>query len=241
MRLLSFIFLNTLIVSSGIGACLGPLWCPFGDRRVRLWREVLGFRRHGPGPAGFPIAPALWVVSSLLRNIEYQHSCLTCGELASSKHPARSLHLCLPRSTQTVRTHICCASLSLMLTRWHPLLFIQNEPFQSRWPSYVSVCVCLFCVSPVSSTEIKFFFWLWESVRWAGAGLRLLTEMDATFNVITGWPDSMLEWQTSWASERKLAWWSPQNLKFQFLTQIRPTVHLFMCVAMRKESTRASW
>lgn len=32
----------------------------------------------------------------------------------------------------------------------------------------------------------------------------------------------------SWASERKLAWWSPQKPKFQFLTQIRPTVHLFM-------------
>lgn len=181
-------FLNTLIASSGIGAGLRPFWCPFGDWRLRLWCEVLGFRRHGPGPAGFPIAPALWVVSSLLRNIEYQHSCLACGKLDSSKHPAHSLHLCLPKSTQTACTHICCASLSLTLTRWHPLLFIQNEPFQSRWPSYVSVCVCLLCVSPVPSTEIKSFFGLWEPVRWAGAGLRLLTEMDATFNVITGWP-----------------------------------------------------
>lgn len=135
-----------LTISSGIGACLGPLWCPFGDWRLRLWREVLGFRRHGPGAAGFPIAPALWVVSSLLRNIEYQHSCLTCAELASSKHPAHSLHLCLPKSTQTVRTHICCASLSLMLTRWHPLFFSFKMSLSKADGRAMWVFVCVYSV-----------------------------------------------------------------------------------------------
>lgn len=107
--------------------------------------------------------------------------------------------------TNSAHTHLLCFIEPHVNSVASSFLFIQNEPFQSRWPSYVSVCVCLFCVSPVPSTEVKFFFWLWEPVRWAGAGLRLLTEMDATFNVITGWPHSMLEWQKkSWASERKL-------------------------------------
>lgn len=52
-------FVNNVIVSSGIRSWLRPLWSPFGDRRVRFRREVLGLCWDGPGPAGLPIAPAL--------------------------------------------------------------------------------------------------------------------------------------------------------------------------------------
>lgn len=108
--------------------------------------------------------------------------------------------------TNSAHTHLLCFIEPHVNSVASSFLFIQNEPFQSRWPSYVSVCVCLFCVSPVPSTEVKFFFWLWEPVRWAGAGLRLLTEKDATFNVITGWPHSMLEWQKKKAGLQKESW-----------------------------------
>lgn len=65
-------------------------------------------------------------------------------------------------------THICWASLSLMLTQWHPPLFIQNEPFRSRWSSYVGVCVSVYSVfHRFHQQRSNSFFWLWESVSWS--------------------------------------------------------------------------
>lgn len=54
--------------------------------------------------------------------------------------------------------------------------------------------------------------------------------MDATFNVITGWPNSKLEWQTIWVFYRKLPW---------FWVRLRQ-IRAIYALAMRKE-WKSAW
>lgn len=121
------------------------------------------------------LQPCEWCVHFWEHNTQLLNICLISSVQTST------LCLCLPKSTQThlsgfIEPHVNSATSSR---------FIQNEPFQKQMVEICScLCVqaCLFWVSSGLSSEIKFSFW--ESAGWAGAGLRLLTQMYAALDVI---------------------------------------------------------
>lgn len=129
--------------------------------------------------------------------------------VVSCNHPVHSLHectgwLCMFAKVYThTHEHTCWASLSPMLTVWHPLFSFKLSLSEADgWAIWVFVCLNMFILCFTEASKIRFFFWFWESVGWAGADLRLLTDIYATFNLIT-------MWSSSWASYRKLGYWSP--------------------------------
>lgn len=90
-------------------------------------------------------------------------------------------------------------------------------------------CLCVFTLCFTGSiNRDQILFGLWEPVRWAGAGLRLLTEMDATFNVIKGDP------LAGRADEPATGKWPDGNQS----SGSRASTAIY-AVAMREESTWA--
>lgn len=189
---------NKVAVSAGVSPRLRPLWCPPGDRRVWLRRALLGLCRDGPGPAGFPIPAALWMVSPL-PSARWGISTHVVNWFHADIQDARCLCVC---QRLHKHAHICWASLSVMLTLWHPLFSFKMSLWEADgWATWVFVCVwaCLSGAALRSPSKIRSISCFWESVGWAEAGLRLLTEAYATFHLITVWSSCLFGLLTSWA------------------------------------------
>ena len=127
----------------------------------------------------------------------------------------QSLHMYTNTHTHThTHTHL----LSIIEPRVNSV----TSSFHSKWAfqeqmveicGCLCVCPCLSCVSLRPSSKIKFFFGFWEPVDWAGAGLRLLTGIYATFNLITMWSSGLFGLLTSWASYSEPLFLCPMTQK----------------------------
>lgn len=145
------------------------------------------------------------------------------GEFTSEKHRISTQLLNMWRisfiQTSSTLAAFMFAKVYTNSAHTHLLCFIEphvnsvaSSSFHSKraFPKQMAelcecLCVFILCFTGFINRDQILFFGCgnqWGELE----GLRLLTETDATFNVVRGWPDSMLEWQTSWASERKLAW-----------------------------------
>lgn len=146
------------------------------------------------------------------------------GEFTSEKHRISTQllnmwQISFIQTSSTLATFMV-AKVYTNSAHTHLLCFIEphvnsvaSSSFHSKWAfpkqmAELCECLCVFTLcftGSINRDQVLFLVVGIGEVIWSR--LPLIKEMDATFNVITGWPVSMLE---RWTGSRKMAW---QNLE----------------------------